>query len=117
MTVGFLWHGAVPMFVKCLESLPNLHTLEIGMLNYHPRTSNLRNAIKDVKFPQIKALILPPTAHPFLKHCPNVEDVDWVMRDRTMTSDEFLGSVASIRGSNVKRLAIPLIVPGSPSRK
>jgi len=117
MTMRSLWEVAVPTFIKCLLSLPNLHALEIRFPNFHPRTPLLKNALKRVKFPQIKTLILPPTAHPLVNCCPNVENIDWVMGDKTVISDEYLGSLASIRDSKIKRLTIPLVSQGDSSRK
>ena len=112
----FLWDGE-PTFVECLESLPNLHTLEIGLVGTSPRTMLLRKALRRVKLPQIKTLILPPAAHPLLKHCPDVEIVDWLIGDIITTSSEFLRPLASIRDSKIKRLAIPLVLSGTPFRK
>jgi len=89
----------------------------MGLVLDRTRTILIKEALKGVKLPQIKTLILPPAAHPFLKHCPNVEDVDWVVGDEYTTSDEFLGSLASIRDSKIKRLAIPLVLEGNPPRK
>ena len=117
MTVRYLWYEVVPTFFKCIKSLPNLHTLEIGMVNYFPRPGDFRGAIKRVTLLQIKSLILPPNAHPLVKHCPSVEDVDWVVRDCIMASNDFPRCLESIRGSKIKRLGIPLILPGDPSRK
>ena len=121
MTVYFISDfSALSKFVKCLRSLPNLHTLEIVQEDGYitPSLKNpLRLKFKGVKLPQIKTLILPPVAHPLLKHCPNVEDVNWVVGDRTISSDQFLRSLASIQDSKIKRLAIPLILPGNPSRE
>lgn len=112
-----MWgNSAIPPFVRCLESLPNLHTLEIGQGDNSIATP-LENAVKRIQLPQIKTLILPPTAHPLLRPCHNVEDVVWVIRDNTISSDEFLESLASNRDSKVKRLAIPLVSWGNPSRK
>ena len=109
MTVGTLWNvSKFPLFVRCLESLPSLHTLEIGRADSYT-TTPLKDALKRSKLPQIKALILPPCAHPLLQHCHNVEDVDCVVKDRPVPSDQFLGFLASIRCSKVKRLAIPLV--------
>jgi len=107
-------------FIKCLESLPNLHTLEIGSEEdiWSLSSRYLRRALMFVKLPQIKTLILPPAAHHLLKPCTNVEDVDWVIGSRpAVIPDGFLRSLASIRDSKIKRMAIPLILPGSPSRK
>ena len=110
-------HGsAFPLFVKCLKSLQNLHTLEIGRAE-GAITTQLKIALKRVKLPQIKTLILPPAAHPLLRHCHNIEDLVCVVKDKTVASDDFLGSLASNRDSKVKRLAIPLVLWCNPSRK
>ena len=116
MTVPVLLHDTISEFIKCLQSLPNLHTLEIASCDPCPRKWK-KLAPKRAKLLQIKALVLPPAAHPLLRHCPNVEDIDWVMRDRIMTYEELIGSLASTHNSKVKRLAIPLILPTHPSCK
>jgi len=109
MTLHSLWNAAnFPSFVRCLESLPNLHTLAIGSSDSLITTS-LGNAFKHCKLPQIKALILPPNAYPLLKCCHNVEDVDCVVGDRPIHSRGLLEFLASIQGSKVRRLAIPLV--------
>jgi len=105
----------LPKLVKCLEFLPNLHTLEIGQA-YGYITTALENSLKRVKLPQIKTLILPPATYPLLRHCRDVEDVVCVVRDETILSDEFLGTLASNQESKVKRLAIPLVSRDNPSR-
>ena len=108
MTLNFaLVEAYVPLFVKCLEFLPNLLTLEIAWSGV-PLCRKLRKALKHVQLPQIKTLILPATAHPLLEHCPEVEDVVCVIGGRCVSSEEFLGSLASNRDSKVRRLAIPL---------
>ena len=118
MTVHLPWNGAntLPSFVKCLESLPNLHTLEIGSGD-EITTTPLKNALKRVKLPQIKTLIIPPAAHPLLQCCRDVEDVVCVVRYKPISSDEFLESLASNLDSKVERLAIPLVLGTNPSRK
>ena len=103
-------------FVKCLESLPNLHTLEIGWTD-DSITTPLMKALKGAKLPQIMTLILPPTAYPLLQRCRDVENVVCVVKDKTPSFDGFLGSLASNRDPKVKRLAIPLILWADPSRK
>ena len=108
--------SALSKFIKCLGSLQNLHTLEIGHeVGYN--VSPPRPKFKGVKLPQIKTLILPPAAHPLLERCPNVEDVNWVIGGRAVSSYEFLGSLALIRDSKIKRLVIPLVLSGNPSSK
>ena len=103
------------LFVKCLESLPNLHTLEVGLVG--DVTSPLKKAFKGIKLPQIKALTLPPAAHPLLRHCCNVEDVICVGGYETIHSEGFLGSLVSNRDSRVKQLTIPLVSWDKPSSK
>ena len=99
-----------PPFVKCLESFPNLHTLLIGAVD-GTITTRLKKALKGVKFPQIKTLILPPAAHLLLKHCRNVEEVFCVCyKYETVPSDGFLIALTSNRKSKIKRLAIPLVL-------
>ena len=111
---NFPWTGSIiPLFVKCLESLPNLHTLE--MKSAEGTTTPLHKALKGVKLPQIKTLILPPAAHPLLQHCWDVEEVVCVVRRDTAHSGEFLGSLASNRDSKVMRLTIPLVLWDNPS--
>jgi len=105
------------MFVKCLESLPYLHTLEIGRVNDRLDTLLLKNAIEGVKLPQIKALCLPPAANPLLDHCHNVEDVDWVVGGELISSNNYLEPLASIQDSKIRRLTVPLVSPGNASRK
>ena len=118
MTAFFPWNGStLPLFVKCLDSLPNLHTLEIGSPANDYNTTLLRNALKRVELPQIKTLILPLAAHPLLQRCHNVEDVVYVGGHGGLPSDEFLESLASNRDSKVKQLAIPLILWVNPSRR
>jgi len=109
MTLHSLWNVAkFPLLVECLESLPNLHTLAIGSLDSYI-TGSIEDALKHCELPQIKALILPPSAHPLIKHCYNVEGVDCVVSNRPIPPNKFFGFLESIRGSNIKQLAIPLV--------
>ena len=111
-----LWNNStLPKFVKCLESLPNLHILEIGRTDRYI-TAPLAKVLMDVELPQIRALILPPNAYPFLGHCHNVEEIVCVVRSGDI-SDDFLEAIASNRDSKVKRLAIPLVSGGNQSGK
>jgi len=117
MTVTLPSNGTtILLFVKCIEALQNLHTLEIASAD-DVMTIPLKNALKRVKLPQVQTLILPPATHPLLRHCSNVEDVIFVVRYTIMSYDGLLGSLASNRDSKVKRLAIPLILWSNPSRK
>ena len=95
-------------FARCLESLPNLRTLEIGWMN-GPYADPLGSALRGVELPQIKTLILPPAARMLLRHCPNVEDVVCVVGGTTSYDlITLLVWIAFNKDSKVKRLAIPL---------
>ena len=107
---------ALPLFVECLQSLPNLYTLEVGWVQSFT-AALLENALKGVELPQIKTLVVPPPAYPLLQHCCNVEDIVCVASDQYMSPDRFLGSLTSNQDSKVKRLAIPLVTWANPSRK
>ena len=115
MDLGWIRSG-FPSFVKCLKSLPNLHTLEIGWVD-DSDTAALKRALWGVKLPHIKTLTLAPTAHPVLEHCPDVEDIVCVARDQDVSPDKLLRSLPPKQGSKVKRLAIPLVTCANPSRK
>jgi len=104
------------LFAKCLESLLNLHTLEVELWDRRI-TTPLKNAFKHVRLPQIRTLILPIAAYPLLKHCGNVEDVILGRIHTSVPSKKFIGALASIRSSKVKRLAIPPDLWNESSRK
>src|SRR5258708_6338568 len=78
---------------------------------------DVKNALKRVKLPQIKTLIIPPEAYSLLQCCCDAEDVVCVAGYDTVSSGEFLGVLASNQDSKVRRLAIPLVSWGNPSRK
>ena len=108
----------LPLFVGSLESLPNLHTLEISWVG-NRIASPLEKALRHIKLPQIKTLIIPPAAHSLLRHCDSVEDLvcPFGYTPAPTPSDVILSSLASNRNSKVKRLAIPLVLWVNPSRK
>ena len=104
-------------FARCLESLPNLRTLEIGWMN-GPYADPLGNALKGVELPQIKTLILPPAARILLRYCPNVEDVVCVVGGATTYGlGGLLMHLTANKDSKVKRLAIPLLLRHNHSSK
>ena len=94
MTVYLAWNeSSIPLFVKCLGSLQNLHTLETGRTTDFSPTL-LQDALTGVALPQIKTLVMPPIVHPLLQHCHDVEDVVCVVMDENPSYDRFLGSLA-----------------------
>ena len=97
MMVSGVWNNSsLPQFVKCLESLPNLYTPEIGQADYYP-TSLFRSMVVHVELPQIKALILAPNAFPLLRSCRNVEDVVYIFMGGAIFLEELCESLASNR--------------------
>ena len=117
MTLAFSQPWSIfDSFVKCLESLPNLHTLEIRQMD-NPSTISLQSALEGAKLPHIKSLTLPPAAYPLLQHCHNVEDVTWVTGYHEESSDQLLRYLVSNQHPRVKRLVVPLVMRGDPSRK
>jgi hypothetical protein len=111
LTIHLKIKSTVPLFVKCLESLPNLHTLEVPWANMRIMDL-LEKALKHIELPQIKTLVIPP-ARSFL-----FSDTVTVLRilsawsgicDTDISSDTILSSLVSNRDSKVKRLVIPLV--------
>ena len=109
MTIDFaLEEEQIALFARSLNLLPNLHTLEIAWFN-DQLTRKLREALRNVRLPQIKTLIMSVSAHPLLEHCLEVEDVVCVPKhDAGLGLEAFLRSIAFNRDSKVRRLAIPL---------
>lgn len=67
--------GAVfSAFAKCLQSLPNLHTLQIGGI-IGPVEMPIKTAFKGYRFPQIRTVVFPTLAHHILSSCPQVRNV------------------------------------------
>ena len=112
---------ATSLFVKCLQSLPNLHTLEIEWTSGNIGIA-LGGALANAEFPNIRTLIVPTTAYPLLRHCPGVENIVYVPSwgwISTYHERDFFESLASIPDSKVKRLVVPLSSawPASPPSK
>jgi hypothetical protein len=58
----------LPAFARCLDILPNLHTLQI--LRAHTQmTSHLKQAFEGRSFPSIRTVILPTHAHEVMRCC------------------------------------------------
>ena len=117
VTVYLAWNkSSIPLFIKCLESLQNLHTLEIERTtNFSP--TSLEDALMGVTLPQIKTLVMPPIVHPLLQTVTMSRTVLCAVMNKNPSYDRFLGSLASIPGSKVERLAIPLFLWDNQSRK
>ena len=69
----------LPAWVRAIEALPNLHTLQIT--GTHRRISTLlENAFKGHVFPQVRTIALPSHAHHILRCCPEVKRVICINR-------------------------------------
>jgi len=64
----------LPPFIRCLESLPNLHTLQLVHV-HSEMTTTLKEAFEGHTFPRIRNVILPSCAHNILRCCPEVRQV------------------------------------------
>lgn len=80
----------LPAFVNCLQSLPNLHTLELCHV-HHEMTTKLKLAFEGIKIPSIRTIVLPTIAHHILRSCPNVEDVTCNVGD----GSQILGTITA----------------------
>ena len=64
----------IPAWVRAIEALPNLHTLQI-VRTAHKMSTLLKNSFKGHIFPQIRTISLPTYAHHILRCCPEVRKV------------------------------------------
>lgn len=89
----------LPAFASCLQSLPNLHTLELCHV-HQEMTTKLKKAFEGVMIPSIRTVVLPTIAHHILRSCPNVEDITCTVGD----GSQLLGTIAS-RCPRVERIS------------
>ena len=89
----------LPAFANCLQSLPNLHTLELCHV-HQDMTTKLKRAFEGVAIPSIRTIVLPTIAHHILRSCPNVEDVTCNVGN----GSQILGTIAS-RCPKVERIS------------
>jgi len=80
----------LPAFANCLQSLPNLHTLELCHV-HQEMTTKLKRAFEGKTIPSIRTVVLPTIAHHILRSCPNVVDVTCNVGD----GSQILGTIAS----------------------
>jgi len=118
VSLDVAFKSGFPVFIEFLQSLPNLHTLEVRWWDpYDFFGEPLGNVLKRVKLPQIRTLIIPPAAHPLLRYCHELEDINLVIVEGWMGySDSVHRSLASNQNSKIRRAAIPLFWESS-SRK
>jgi len=64
----------LPAYVRTMEALPNLHTLQI--VRTHAKiTTALRDAFAGRIFPNVQTVALPGHAHNILRSCPEVRKI------------------------------------------
>ena len=64
----------LPAFVRAIEALPNLHTLQV-IHTPHKISTALKDAFAGRVFPQVRTITLPGDAHNILRSCPEVRKV------------------------------------------
>lgn len=99
------------LFAECLTALPNLHTLEISSMWEDEIAQSFATALGERKpklqLQQVQTLILPPSAHPLLRYCPNVEDLTCC----TMKPDiGFVGSLAAGGPDRITKFSVLCMV-------
>ena len=99
------------LFVKCLTTLQNLHTLEIVSMQGDERVQSFAIALErtrtQLQLRQVRTLVLPPTAHRLLRHCPNVEDLTCCA---TEPDEDFVESLAACRSNHIAKFSV--LYPG-----
>ncbi|KAF8431458.1 hypothetical protein L210DRAFT_3560404 [Boletus edulis BED1] len=70
----------IPAFAACLATLPNLNTIQVVHIERRILTV-IRNAFRGKRFPSVRRISLPASAHEIIKRCPNLEEVTCVDED------------------------------------
>ena len=65
------------IFAQCLQSLPNVHTLQISGVLGQAATA-IKTAFKNRRFLQIRTIILPNLAHHILSSCPQAKNITYI---------------------------------------
>ncbi|KAJ7686694.1 hypothetical protein B0H17DRAFT_1204118 [Mycena rosella] len=64
----------IPPFARCLNRMPNMHTLQI-VHAHTAMTTHLKNGFANTSLPTVRKIILPSWAHEVLRCCPEVTHV------------------------------------------
>ncbi|KAF8596239.1 hypothetical protein BDV93DRAFT_563523 [Ceratobasidium sp. AG-I] len=70
----------LPPFVKLMQSLPNVHTIQIPHA-HSAITGFLKTAFEGSTFPSVRTIIMPTCAHEILRCCPGARDVTCIEDD------------------------------------
>lgn len=76
----FQTNNVLPPFVKLLQSLPNLHTIQVPHA-HSAITGALKGAFEGSSFPSVRTVIMPTCAHEILRCCPGTRDVTCIEDD------------------------------------
>jgi len=87
------------IFFDCLVRLPNLKTLEILKVDSQVPISKVFESV-DTILPSTRALCITRTCRPFIRNCPNLEDLTFT----TGLCTRALGTVR-LYGEELKRIA------------
>ena len=97
----------VELFVKCLTTLPNLHTLEIVSIWRTEAVDAFQTALRKEKprfqLQRVRRLILPPAAHRLLGCCPSVEDLTCCS---VRPGEYFIGSLVASKLNHLTKLSV-----------
>jgi hypothetical protein len=88
------------IFAQCLQSLPNVHTLQIAGVIGQAATA-IKTAFKNHRFLQIRTIILPAPAHHVFSSCPQVKDITY-----TSYQENYIFNTISRRCKQVEALDI-----------
>ncbi|KAG9318005.1 hypothetical protein JVU11DRAFT_66 [Chiua virens] len=100
----------IPAFAACLAMLPNLTTIQV-MHAHSKMTTSIKNGFEGKRFPLVRRILLPSSAHGIIKCCPNVEEVTCTEGDgSTIVGSLVKGKCCQVRvlkgiGTPIKRLA------------
>lgn len=72
--------NVLPPFVKLLQCLPNLHTIQIPHA-HSAITGALKAAFEGSVFPSVRTLTMPTCAHEVLRCCPGAREVTCIEED------------------------------------
>ena len=66
--------GSLSTLLKCMQNLPNLHTIKV--LHAHTQmTTAIKSAFEKASLPTVRTVIVPGFCHEILRACPEVRSV------------------------------------------
>ncbi|KAF8129168.1 hypothetical protein EV363DRAFT_1337933 [Boletus edulis] len=102
VSVGFTRYRSaeiIPMFAACLATLPNLSTIQIIFAHFQMATA-IKNGFEGKRFPSVRKIFLPSSAHHIIKSCPDLEEVTCTLE----TGSTIIGSL--VKSNNCQKLRV-----------